>query len=169
MSVAWFTRLYRLNDAGKFEEAAAAARRYLKDRPRDYALHLQCGKALLSLGELDAARLHLEASRDHSGGLAAWPWFYLAALHARLGERKELFAAIEVTLQRDPALASAFLESPFFAAWHENRRFRSLVAPRVNPRTRAPERIPSPRRGRGSGRGAERKIDAAGGHRGQRR
>lgn len=146
MSVAWFTRLYRLNDAGKFQEAADAARRYLKKRPRDYALHLQCGKALLALGALDEAEAHLRDSLKHSGGLAAWPWFYVAALHARRGERALLLEAVEAAVRRDAQVGPAFLESPFFAAWTKNRRFRALVVDKPVSPSRAP--ASAPRRGR---------------------
>ena len=134
MSVAWFTRLYALNEAGRFDEALAASSRYLAKRPRDYALHLQRAKALLSLGQLDDAQVHLDAAVKWSKGLAAWPWFYRAALHARRGDRASMFEAIETALRLDAKLHDEFSRSPFFAAFWAARRFKALV----KPATRAP-------------------------------
>ncbi len=144
MSVAWFSRLYRLNDAGKFDEVVSASKKYLAERPKDYALHLQRAKALLSLGRLEEAKQHLDSAVTNSKGLAAWPWFYRAALHARRGERKEMYGAIETTLRLDPKLAPEFLESPFFAAHWTSRRFRTTVS--LSPRERVGVRgLSSPR------------------------
>lgn len=156
MSVAWFSRLYRLNDAGKFDEVVSASKKYLAERPRDYALHLQRAKALLSLGRLEEATQHLDSAVTNSKGLAAWPWFYRAALHARRGERKEMYDAIATTLRLDPKLAAEFLESPFFAAHWKSATFRDAVRaprkatkqqPKPKPRT-APKRrsVRRPRR-----------------------
>jgi len=117
MSVAWFTKLYRLNEAGRFDEAITASERFLAQRPKDYALHLQRAKALLSVGRLDEARTHLDAAVKFSKGLAAWPWFYRAALHARRGERRELRATLDTALRLDPKLKEELAQSPFFAAY----------------------------------------------------
>lgn len=139
MSVAWFTRLYELNEAGKFDEVVAASKRYLARRPKDYALHLQRAKALLALGLLDDARAHLDASVKHSKGLAAWPWFYRAALHARLGEREAMYEALELTLRLDAKLGPELSKSPFFAAHWASRRFKALLVSRTaRPGSRAP-------------------------------
>ena len=127
MSVAWFSRLYRLNEAGRFDEVVTASKKYLAARPKDYALHLQRAKALLSLGRLDEALVHLDASLTGSKGLAAWPWFYRAALHARSGERKAMYGAIETALRLDPKLVAEFEKSPFFAAHWASRPFRALL------------------------------------------
>ena len=127
MSVAWFSRLYRLNEAGKFDEVVVASKKYLAKRPKDYALHLQRAKALLSLGQLDEARMHLDAAVNGSKGLAAWPWFYRAALHARNGEREAMYGAIATTLRLDPTLSPEFEQSPFFAAHWASRPFRALL------------------------------------------
>ena len=127
MSVAWFSRLYRLNEAGKFDEAVKASKKYLAERPKDYALHLQRAKALLSLGMLEEASVHLDAAVTGSKGLAAWPWFYRAALHARNGERKAMYVAMQTTLRLDPRLVSDFEQSPFFAAHWTSRPFRTAL------------------------------------------
>jgi tetratricopeptide (TPR) repeat protein len=129
VSVAWFSRLYALNEAGKFDEAVKISKKYLAARPKDYALHLQRAKALLSLGLLDEATVHLDAAVKGSKGLAAWPWFYRAALHARNGERKAMYVAIQTTLRLDPRLVPEFEQSPFFAAHWSSRPFRALLAP----------------------------------------
>lgn len=151
MSVAWFSRLYRLNEAGRFDEVVTASEKYLAARPRDYALHLQRAKALLSLGRLEEAGVHLDAAVNGSKGLAAWPWFYRAALHARNGERKAMYGAIQTTLRLDPKLTSAFEHSPFFAAHWTSRPFRALLVSRsARPGSAAPQgRAPaSPRAGK---------------------
>jgi predicted Zn-dependent protease len=122
MSVAWFTRLYRLNEAGRFDEAITASRRFLTERPKDYALHLQRAKALLSVGRMSEAKTHLEEAVKWSKGLAAWPWFYLAALHARLGERKAMTTALATALRLDPKLKTEWAASPFFAAYWPKKR-----------------------------------------------
>lgn len=127
MSVAWFSRLYRLNEAGRFDEVVTASKKYLAVRPKDYALHLQRAKALLSLGRLEEAAVHLDAAVTGSKGLAAWPWFYRAALHARNGERKAMYGAMQTTLRLDPKLSDEFEHSPFFAAHWASRPFRSLL------------------------------------------
>ena len=93
MSVAWFSRLYQLNEAGQFDEVVAASTRYLAKRPKDYALHLQRAKALLSLGRLDEASVALDAAMKGSKGLAAWPWFDR--------ERPALFAASLRAVKRE--------------------------------------------------------------------
>lgn len=144
MSVAWFTRLYELNEAGKFDEVVGLSKRYLARRPKDYALHLQRAKALLALGWLEEARAHLEAAVKHSRGLAAWPWFYRAALHARLGEGEAMYEALELTLRLDPKLGAQLAHSPFFAAHWASRRFKALVASRA---TRPASSAPAARRG----------------------
>ena len=133
MSVAWFSRLYRLNEAGRFDEVVTASKKYLAVRPKDYALHLQRAKALLSLGRLDEAALHLDLSMKGSKGLAAWPWFYRAALHARNGERKAMYGAMQTALRLDASLGPEFERSPFFAAHWASRPFRALL-----PKPRAP-------------------------------
>jgi tetratricopeptide (TPR) repeat protein len=141
VSVAWFSRLYRLNDAGKFDEVVRASKKYLAERPKDYALHLQRAKALLSLGRLEEATQHLDSAVTNSKGLAAWPWFYRAALHARRGERKEMYRAIETTLRLDSKLAPEFLDSPFFAAHWKSATFRDAVrAPRKKPSLQKPKK-----------------------------
>ena len=142
MSVAWFSRLYRLNEAGRFDEAVSTSKEYLAARPKDYALHLQRAKALLSLGRLDEAGVHLDAAVTGSKGLAAWPWFYRAALHARNGERKAMYGAMTTTLKLDPRLIQEFEKSPFFAAHWASRPFRALL-----------KLSPSPRGGEGRGEG----------------
>lgn len=134
MSVAWFSRLYRLNEAGRFDEVVTASKKYLAARPKDYALHLQRAKALLSLGRLDEAGVHLDAAVTGSKGLAAWPWFYRAALHARNGERQAMYRAIETTLRLDPKLTLDFTRSPFFAAHWTSRPFTALLLSRTAPR-----------------------------------
>lgn len=136
MSVAWFSRLYRLNEAGRFDEVVTASKKYLAARPKDYALHLQRAKALLSLGRLDEASLHLDQAMKGSQGLAAWPWFYRAALHARNGERKAMYAAMQTTLGLDPTLSQEFERSPFFAAHWASRPFRALLVKRRSPARR---------------------------------
>ncbi len=129
MSIAWFTRLYRLNEAGRFDEAVTASKRFLVERPKDYALHLQRAKALLSLGRLDEAGVHLDAAVKWSKGLAAWPWFYLAALHARLGRRVSMYEALDTALRLDPRLEGELAQSPFFAAYWSSRAFKARVRP----------------------------------------
>lgn len=144
MSVAWFTRLYRLNDTGRYDEAAALSARYLKKRPRDYALHLQRAKALLSLGELEAARTHLDAAVQWSKGLAAWPWFYRAGLHARLGERKAMYVALETAVRLDGRLRDACRENPLFAAHWAATTFKRLTSDPSGPRRDLPGRASVP-------------------------
>ena len=156
MSVAWFSRLYRLNEAGKFDEVVTASKKYLVARPKDYALHLQRAKALLSLGRLDEANVHLDAAVSGSKGLAAWPWFYRAALHARNGERKAMYVAIQTTLRLDPKLVPDFERSPFFAAHWVSRPFRALlkVSRPIRPGSAAPrDRAPASRPAEKSRRG----------------
>lgn len=147
MSVAWFSRLYRLNEAGRFDEVVTASKKYLASRPKDYALHLQRAKAMLSLGRLDEAAVHLDAAVDGSKGLAAWPWFYRAALHARNGEREAMYGAMETTLRLDPKLGVEFAHSPFFAAHWASRPFRALtrVKPGAPPRARPAAKRPARR------------------------
>lgn len=139
MSVAWFTRLHELNEAGRFEEVVKLSAKFIAARPRDYALRLQTGKALLSLGELKAARAQLDAAVKHSKGLAAWPWFYVAAVHARTGETAQMFTALERAQAIDKKLARAAYDSPWFAAFWHSTRFQDL--------------FPSPRREEGQGEG----------------
>jgi tetratricopeptide (TPR) repeat protein len=127
VSVAWFTRLYELNEAGRFDDVVRLSKGYLAKRPKDYALHLQRAKALLSLGELDEAGRHLDAAVKGSKGLAAWPWFYVSALHARRGEREPMFEAMETSLRLDPKLGDDFAASPFFAAFWRSARFKALL------------------------------------------
>ena len=117
MSVAWFTRLYRLNEAGQFDEAIALSAKFLAQRPKDYALHLQRAKALLSTGRFDDASSHLDAAITLTKRLAAWPWFYQAALCARRGQRAPMFEAMSAALRIDPRLWPEFATSPFFAAF----------------------------------------------------
>ncbi len=127
MSVAWFSHLYHLNEAGQFDEAIAESTKFIQARPKDYALHLQRAKALLSLGRLDEAQQHLKLAVKCSKGLAAWPWFYQAALHARRGERPQMHLAMTATLRLDPKLKNEFLQSPFFAAHWESVDFKRLT------------------------------------------
>lgn len=129
MSVEWFTELYRLNELGGFDEVIAMSSDYLEKRPRDYALHLQRAKALLSVGRLDEAEVQLQSAVRYSKGLAAWPWFYRAALHARRGERQAMYSAIETTLRLDPKLAPDFMSSPFFAAHWASDVFQAILSP----------------------------------------
>lgn len=105
MSVAWFTELYRLNEAGRFADALRKSDRYLGQRPRDYALHLQRARALVGLGQLEEAEVHLDAAVTHSEGLAAWPFFYRATLHALAGRRARAKADLARAVTLDPALA----------------------------------------------------------------
>lgn len=105
MSVAWFTELYRLNEAGRFADALRRSDRYLGQRPRDYALHLQRARALVGLGQLEEAEVHLDAAVTHSEGLAAWPFFYRATLHALAGRRARAKADLVRAVALDPALA----------------------------------------------------------------
>lgn len=105
MSVAWFTELYRLNEAGRFADALRKSDRYLGQRPRDYALHLQRARALVGLGQLEEAEVHLDAAVTHSEGLAAWPFFYRATLHALAGRRARAKADLARAVALDPALA----------------------------------------------------------------
>lgn len=126
MSVAWFTKLHELNEAGRFEEVVKASAKFIAARPKDYALRLQTGKALLSLGELKAAREQLDEAVKYSKGLAAWPWFYVAAVHARTGETELMFRALERAQAIDKKLASAAYESPWFAAFWKSKRFQNL-------------------------------------------
>ncbi len=144
MSVAWFSRLYQLNEAGQFDEVVAASKRYLAKRPKDYALHLQRAKALLSLGRLDEASVALDAAMKGSKGLAAWPWFYRAALHARNGARHAMYEAMLTTLRLDPKLVGEFERSPFFAAHWSSRPFRSVLTRRTAPRGSTPPKDPAP-------------------------
>lgn len=139
MSVAWFSRLYRLNETGQFDEVVTVSKKYLAARPRDYALHLQRAKALLSLGRLEEATVHLDAAVKGSKGLAAWPWFYRAALHARNGERKAMYGAMETTLRLDGSLVAEFERSPFFAAHWGSRPFRAVLNRRARPGSAAPK------------------------------
>lgn len=115
MSVAWFSELYRLNDEGRFAEASARALTFLAERPRDYALHLQRAKALVALGDFEEARAHLDAAVKHSRGLAAWPYFYRAALHARQGHLRAVREDLARARALDPAVDAAVNESPYFA------------------------------------------------------
>jgi tetratricopeptide (TPR) repeat protein len=153
VSVAWFTRLYELNEAGRFDDVVRLSKGYLAKRPKDYALHLQRAKALLSLGELDEAGKHLDAAVKGSKGLAAWPWFYVSALHARRGERAPMYEAMETSLRLDANLADDFAASPFFAAFWRSARFKALLnrtAPRGSTTRgdRAPASPPSTTRRR---------------------
>jgi tetratricopeptide (TPR) repeat protein len=131
MSVAWFSRLYRLNEAGRFDEAIAASTKFLSHRPKDYALHLQRGKALLSIGRLDEAQRHLDQAVLHSKGLAAWPWFYVAALHARRGQSATMFQTVDTAMRLDPTLGREFMKSPFFAVHWDTPSFRRLCDTRI--------------------------------------
>lgn len=140
MSVAWFTRLFELNEAGQFDEVIALSKRHLAQRPKDYALHLQRAKALLALGHFDEAKVHVDAAVKYSKGLAAWPWFYRAALFARLGERAEMLTAIATALRLDPKLNDEFASSPWFAAAWKTRAFRALVKLRTARPGSAPPR-----------------------------
>lgn len=126
MSVAWFTKLHELNEAGRFEEVVKVSAKFITARPKDYALRLQAGKALLSLGELNAARTQLDEAVKHSKGLAAWPWFYVAAVHARTGETELMFNALERAQAIDKKLVDAAYESPWFAAFWKSKRFQAL-------------------------------------------
>lgn len=130
MSVAWFSELHALNEAGRFDEVVDRAAKYVRARPKDYALRLQVGKALLSLGRLKEARAQLDAAVKHSKGLAAWPWFYVAAVHARTGETEPMFTALEHAQAIDKKLGAAAYESPWFAAFWKAKRFQALF-PRV--------------------------------------
>ncbi len=127
MSVAWFSKLYALNQAGKFDAAIKAAKGFVKKRPKDWAVRLQYAKALLSVGELDACAAELELAQKLTKGRAAWPWFYQAALHARRGERTRAFRALEAAIHLDARLGAEALASPFFAAFHTSRVFKKLV------------------------------------------
>lgn len=144
MSVSWFTRLFALNEAGRYDEVIALSKRHLVARPKDYALHLQRAKALLALGHFDDARAHVDAAVKYSKGLAAWPWFYRAALHARLGEREEMLAAVATALRLDGKLRDEFAASPWFAAAAKGRAFRQLLGGAVRPA--APRTAPKPAR-----------------------
>ena len=144
MSVAWFSRLYRLNEQGRFDAVVTASKKYLKARPKDYVLHLQRARALLCLGRLEEASEHLDAAVKGSKGLAAWPWFYRAALHARSGAREAMYGAITTTLRLDPKLVSEFEKSPFFAAHWASRPFRALLISRsARPGSAAPKDRPA--------------------------
>ena len=145
MSVAWFSRLYRLNEEGRFDAVVTASKKYLAARPKDYALHLQRAKALLCLGRLGEASEHLDAAMKGSKGLAAWPWFYRAALHARSGEREAMYGAIATALRLDPKLVADFEKSPFFAAHWVSGPFRALLVSRSGrPGSATPtDRVPS--------------------------
>ena len=127
MSVAWFTKLYALNDAGRFDAAIKAARGFLKKRPKDWAVRLQYAKALLSVGELDACEAELKLARELTRGRAAWPWFYEAALHARRGRRAELITAMTTAVRLDARLAQEAIDSPFFAAFLRSAPFRAAL------------------------------------------
>lgn len=135
MSVAWFTELYRLNEAGRFADALRKSDRYLGQRPRDYALHLQRARALVGLGQLGEAEVHLDAAVTHSEGLAAWPYFYRATLHALAGRATRARADLKRAVLLDPRLVAV-------AAAHETLgRLRVKVAPAP-----APSPSPSPAR-----------------------
>lgn len=127
MSVAWITKLYALNEAGKFDAAIKAAKGFVKKRPKDWAVRLQYAKALLSIGELDACAVELALAHRLTRGRAAWPWFYEAALHARRGERTRAFRTLESAIRLDPRLGAEALASPFFAAFRTSRVFKKLV------------------------------------------
>ncbi len=127
MSVAWFTKLHGLNEAGRFEDVVTQSVKFIAARPKDYALRLQVGKALLSLGRLKEAAAQLNEAVKHSKGLAAWPWFYVAAVHARAGDKAAMFDALERALHIDRKLASAARETPWFAAFWNVKRFEALV------------------------------------------
>ncbi len=116
MSVEWLLKLHALNEAGRFDEVVRRAKPILESRPRDYAVRLQVGRALVALGELKRAKTELLASVKLSKGLAAWPWFYLAALHARSGSKTEMTAALNRALAIDPKIEKAIRTSPWFAA-----------------------------------------------------
>jgi tetratricopeptide (TPR) repeat protein len=124
VSIEWITKLYQLNEAGRFHDALTASKRFVAARPKDYALQLQRAKALLFLGQFDEAEKHLEQAIACSKGLAAWPWFYRAALHARLGEQTAMFAAMDACLRISPKIAPEFLRSPFFAGHWTSDRFQ---------------------------------------------
>lgn len=119
--------LHGLNEAGRFEDVVTQSAKFIKARPKDYALRLQVGKALLSLGRLKDASAQLNEAVKHSKGLAAWPWFYVAAVHARAGEKAAMFDALERALLIDRKLASAARETPWFAAFWKTPRFQSLA------------------------------------------
>ena len=69
-----------------------------------------------------------------SKGVAAWPWFYRATLHARNGERKAMYVAMQTALRLDPRLVTDFEQSPFFAAHWTSRPFRAALSMKVKAR-----------------------------------
>ncbi|MFO0597528.1 MAG: tetratricopeptide repeat protein [Myxococcaceae bacterium] len=158
MSIAWLTKLYRLNDAGRFDAAIKASAGFLKKRPKDWALHLQRGKALVSVGQFDDARTHLDRAIELSKGLAAWPWFYRAALHARLGDRPSGLADLTRALRLDGKLAPHAAQSPFFVTWAKWRPFRALGLPKISDTARSPT---SRSRTAGGSSGSPRRTPAA--------
>lgn len=117
MSVEWLLELHALNEAGRFDDVVRRAKPMLASRPRDYAVRLQVGRALVALGDLKRAKTELLASVKYSKGLAAWPWFYLAALHARSGSKTEMTAALNRALAIDPKVENAVRHTPWFAAY----------------------------------------------------
>ena len=153
MSVEWLLKLHALNEAGRFDEVLREAKPIAEKRPRDYAVRLQVGRALVALGELKRAKTELDAAVKYSKGLAAWPWFYVAALHARSGEKPAMTAALNRALAIDPKIENAIRTSPWFAAHlplprgegPAKRGVRGGQA-RVSTRTATKKRLPTSRR-----------------------
>jgi predicted Zn-dependent protease len=144
VSVEWLLKLHALNEAGRFDEVVRQAKLILESRPRDYAVRLQVGRALVALGELKRAKTELLASVKHSKGLAAWPWFYLAALHARSGAKVEMTSALNRALAIDPKIESSIRNTPWFAAYIPLHRGETL-AKRAGARKTIKRKRPTPR------------------------
>lgn len=139
MSVSWFAALYRLNEAGRFAEALRRSDAWLGKRPRDYVLHLQRARALVGLGRLDEALIHLDAAVTHSQGLAAWPFFYRATLHALAGRPGKARLDLRRAVGLDASLARVAAEHETLAKLRA-RRVTRRAAPRgsTGPKGRAP-------------------------------
>ena len=137
MSVEWLLELHALNEAGRFDEVIRRSKPILESRPRDYAVRLQVGRALVALGELKRAKTELLASVKLSKGLAAWPWFYLAAMHARSGAKTEMMSSLNRALAIDPKIEKSIRTSPWFAAHFPlaKRGVRAAKKKRTSPKT----------------------------------
>ena len=140
VSVAWFSRLYRLNEAGRFDEVVTASKKYLVARPKDYALHLQRAKALLSLGASRKRALHLDAGGD--AARRAWPpgrgstgprsMRGMESARRCTGRCRRRCASI-------PGWSRSSSSSPFFAAHWTSRPFRAVLNRSTRPGSAAPK------------------------------
>lgn len=145
-----------LFNAGRFEEAETVARQALQVFPGDYALRLVLGWSLAELGRgeeaLEVARgIEAEGQTDaaisglalaslgrraealaYLARIAADPVrgdpYYLAAVHAALGNHKEALDLLERALnERNVGLVSLKID-PFWSPIRDEPRFQEMVA-----------------------------------------